>query len=138
MGTLHLVSFEDSPMYELSATPSVQDWFIHRESSSIPLATDALLRQVRDDTGARVLVPGDALRLIIAHRSRRTSVENGATGLGKSMCGTTIWTVFAGLQSFPVVQGPLRASIWELLSSKPKSFANLLRNIQNGRKFSVC
>ena len=68
MGKIHLVSFEDAPIYELSATPSVQDWFIQRESSSIPLATDALLREGRDDTGARVLVPGDALRLIIAHR----------------------------------------------------------------------
>lgn len=68
MGKLHLVPFEDAPVYELSAALSTQAWFAQRNPSAVRLAAEMLVRDVRNDNGLRILAPGDAFRLIVAHR----------------------------------------------------------------------
>lgn len=68
MGKLHLAPFDESPMYELSAATSTQAWFIEPNADATRLAVEVLVRDVRNSNGARVLAPGDAFRLIVAHR----------------------------------------------------------------------
>lgn len=68
MGKLHLTPFNESPVYALSAATSTQAWFIEPNADAARLAVEVLVRDVRNNNGARVLAPGDAFRLIVAHR----------------------------------------------------------------------